>query len=410
MAYRATGTLSPDVTGLYLPYGSYGGEPSYKHASLGWYLWYAPTVGWFVTQAVSVTAGPRWQRVSGAAPLDTYYPGGGAAGVLTLDGPIIAGPIVVPGQAAVAALAGTVLVDGSIVVPGTGEATLAGGVLVDGAIVVPGQDAVARLRDGPVGSIVVPGQDAAVALVGGPIVSGAIVVPGQSAVAAITAIKTYYLTVRGAYRIFNAAEYRFYRSNSAPPAEGSSPFATNATLPHTPADTFADGVWYLSASYFNGVLDSGFLPVGPHGETYLRLEIASGAEVVNPPAAPRSVRLSVQAGGVIRVTAIYFESEAAARADQWAIAYTTNGADPPTDTPTITPDLGGSGLAVLVYDLPAQAHGVTVKVRLQTRIGDAPGPYSYSDGSTVLTAVADAQGPAAPLAGRRWSGLLPEDL
>jgi len=228
--------------------------------------------------------------------------------------------------------------------------------------------------------------------------------------------------LRGKYRVFGAAEYRFYRSNTGPPDEGDTPFATHATLPHEPADAFADGTWYLSVSYFNGVIDSGFLPLGPAGETYLRLDLSGGAETGSPPAAPQDWRIEQRAatgatlaqlslpqfgamtlaefgalaiqGVAARVLAFYYQSDATLRAEQWAIAYTTNGSDPPADTPDVTVEMPAGGLAVLSYDLPPVADGTTVKVRLQTRRQD--GSWVYSENSTIQTITADASGPTAP--------------
>ena len=222
----------------------------------------------------------------------------------------------------------------------------------------------------------------------------------------------HYHDGRGQYRIFNAAEYRFYRSNSAPPAEDDSPFATNATLPHEPADVYADGTWYLSVSYFNGVLDSGFLPLGLAGETYLRLDIASGTETGSPPYAPQDVRLEASAGGVVRVRGLYFQT-GDDRADEWAIAYTFDGSTPAEDTPDYTADLDGEFvLSLLEYDLAAQSHGATVKVRVQVRRNDGTEEspnWVYSEGSTVLTTTADATGPTAPTGGDAWSGAMPAE-
>lgn len=217
-----------------------------------------------------------------------------------------------------------------------------------------------------------------------------------------TRLGRFYSEHGGRYRVFAPAVYRFYRSSVAPPVEGDTPFATSATLPSTPVDTYGDAIWYLSMSYFNGVLDSGFLPLGPRGETYLKLEISSGLELENPPTAPLDVRLELRAGGVVRVIALYLEL-GALRADTWAIAFTTNGSTPPTDTPTVTQAVT-DGLAVLSYDLPAQAHGTTVKVRVQTRRVSV-----YSDGSSVLTALADSVGPVAPTSAVSWAGPITSD-
>ena len=209
----------------------------------------------------------------------------------------------------------------------------------------------------------------------------------------IATTKVVYRTdARGLYRVFNPTVYRFYRSTTAPPVEGDTPFATNASLPHEPADVFGNGTWYLSVSLFNGIYDSGFLPVGAMGETYLRLDLAGGAEVVSPPAGPLHWHLQVMASGVVRIVAVYIQA-GAERAVDWAFAYTTNGSTPATDTPDVTVAMDAADLTVLSYDLPGQANGTTVKVRLQTRRFDDPS-YTYSEDSTVETATADASGPA----------------
>ena len=208
---------------------------------------------------------------------------------------------------------------------------------------------------------------------------------------------------RGKYRIFNDAGYRFYRSDTAPPAEGSEPFATNATLPYTPDDVYADGTWYLACSYFNGVLDSGFLPIGPNGETYLRIDITDGDEIDSPPNAPNHWRLIQRPAGVVRVSGVYFQV-GDLRATQWAIAYTTNGAAPATDDPDLTKAMPATGLCHLQYSLPAQAHETVVKVRLQTRRQDGETWY-YSEDSTVETITVDMVGPTVPLAGVVYPGV-----
>jgi hypothetical protein len=214
-------------------------------------------------------------------------------------------------------------------------------------------------------------------------------------------------TARGLYRVWNDPEYRFYRSNSAPPEEDDEPYATAATLPATPDDTFSDGTWYLSCSYFNGVLDSGFLPVGPRGETYRRIVIASGEATDEPPALVQQWRLELRAGGVVRIAGFYLET-GAGRAHQWAIGYTTNGADPTPDDPQVTVDfVGSAGVEILTYDLPAQADETTVKVLLQTRRNDGTTEtpvWVYSEDDTILTVSADATGPSAPVAAGSWPG------
>ncbi len=225
------------------------------------------------------------------------------------------------------------------------------------------------------------------------------------------AFEAFRAACRGLYRIFNDAEYRLYRSNVAPPEEEDVPFATSSSLPYQPPDLFADGTWYLSASYFNGVIDSGFLPLGPRGETYLVLEVSGGVSLTDRPGLPNSSRLELRAGGVVRIVAFYAGvADGAGRATEWAIAYTTNGSTPATDTPDILVAMRSGPLAILSYDLPAQANGTTVKVRVQTRREILDPDYRYSSAGDVLSATADAAGPAAPADLQSWSGPLPEDF
>lgn len=222
----------------------------------------------------------------------------------------------------------------------------------------------------------------------------------------------YYVDVREFYRIFNAAVYRFYKSTIGPPAETDTPFAVNATLAgFSPADTFGNGTHYLSVSYFNGVLDSGFLPIGPNGEPYLRLEVSGGGELDNPPLAPSGVRLILRPGGVVRVQAVYLEF-GAGRGSVWALTATLDGSEPgtpPAVSPTVTQTILGSNLSVLEHDLPAQADGTTVKVRVQVRRLDGA-TWRYSEGSTALTAIADALGPDAAEGAGVWRGAAPQEL
>ena len=228
---------------------------------------------------------------------------------------------------------------------------------------------------------------------------------------------------RGLYRVFPHAYYLFYRSDSGPPAESDSHFALASFLGYSPPDTFADGTWYLSVCYYNGVIKSGFLPLDPMGRTWRRLEIASGEEKANPSADPSASvltspgiwQLEVIAGGVIRVHG-YYNEQGSIRADDWCIAYTTDGTNPtvpPTagGTTTIVYNaIGGTSLAVLEYELPAQSHGTEVRVRINVRRDIGGGSYVYSEGSDVVSADADAVGPTTPLGVGRWPGPAPQEL
>lgn len=217
----------------------------------------------------------------------------------------------------------------------------------------------------------------------------------------------HYATMRGKYRIFNDAEYRFYRSDTAPPEEGSEPFATSSSLPYTPDDVYANGTWYLSMSYFNGVIDSGFLPLGPNGETCLRLDITAGEEVLSDPNKPLDWHLETRAGGVVRIVGVYYQS-GDLRADEWAIKWTTGLGTPLPDNPNVTVAMPSRGVAILEYDLPAQEHGTRVSALVQTRRDD--GTWAYSNYVSYKSAYADSEGPTTPLSAERWPGPIPEDV
>lgn len=223
----------------------------------------------------------------------------------------------------------------------------------------------------------------------------------------------YYLDGRGKYRIFNDALYRFYRDNAFPPDEGDAPFDTNASLPHTPADAYADGTWHLSADRFNGVLSSGFRPLGDDAETHLVLEISGGQEVNAAPDMPIDVWLEQAPGGKVRVLAIYNQDDAL-RADEWAVAWGTSAPgpppeEPPPNAPDYTESIPASGFAMLDYEIAAQPDGHTVVVLVQTRRDDGSWKYS-SSGIGMRYIVADASGPGAPPGGEVWPGKLPEEV
>ncbi len=213
----------------------------------------------------------------------------------------------------------------------------------------------------------------------------------------------FYGNLRGAYRIFNTALYEFYYKDGSAPDISKPYFETNASLPYTTTETYTDGEHHFSVQKTNGILKSGFMPLGAQGQAFKRIDVSSSAEVSIPPAKPTDWHLVQSAGGVITIEATYFEADSTLRGDTWAITYTTNGSTPATDSPTATADIVTTGMAVLSYAIPAQVHDTTVKVRLQTRRDS-----TYSEDSTVQTLTADAEGPAAPPAGGQWTGGLPE--
>ncbi|MCG8407571.1 MAG: hypothetical protein MI923_20430 [Phycisphaerales bacterium] len=221
-------------------------------------------------------------------------------------------------------------------------------------------------------------------------------------------LRRYTTEVRGLHRVFNDPKYLIYRSNTGPPQETDLPWVETDALPLTPIDTLPDGTWYISVRYFNGVLTSGFRPLGPNGETYIRLDIVGGQVVNGPPQGPRHWALETRAGGVVAVVAHYHES-GALRANEWAIAYTTDGSDPPAGAPNVTKTIKTLKLAMMQHELPAQFHGTTVKVRLQMRRNDgtdAMPAWVYSGSSTIQEITADTQGPAAVERAELWRGAI----
>ena len=226
-------------------------------------------------------------------------------------------------------------------------------------------------------------------------------------------MEKHYVELRGQYRVFNAAVYRFYRKLGSIPVPGiDSPYATNATLPHEPADTWADGTWYTCVTRFNGVIESNPLPIGPSGETALRIDVSGGAGELQPPSEPQQWELVLRPSGVVRIQAAYIpwpDDAGGGRAEEWAICYTTDGGAPTPGSPQVTQAIAyGIGVAQLIYDLPAQANGTTVRVLLQVRRDD--GSWTYSENTTDESATADAAGPSAPEHADAWPGLLSEDI
>ena len=227
----------------------------------------------------------------------------------------------------------------------------------------------------------------------------------------------HYGEARGLCRVFNAAQYRVYRTGpyvsawppgneGDPPAEGDTPWDTCSALPYSPAGTFSDGVWFLAMSYFNGVIDSGFYPIGPAGEPYLRLELSGGVEVGLPPQEP-TWSVEAIAGDKIRVCAWYAET-GSDRADEWALQVKMDGApsDPVTDPP-VTATITGDGVTAWVYESDALV-GTTAYARLMVRRNDGTAEvpvWVYSPG-TVKTVAIDTTGVTVSR-GEIWRGPLP---
>jgi hypothetical protein len=241
----------------------------------------------------------------------------------------------------------------------------------------------------------------------------------------IAAVAVYEQDLLGHWRIFNTPEYRFYRSNVAPPLETDTPFATSASLPDTPPDTYADGTWYLAVSLFDGAIDSGFFPIGPNGEPYITVTIVDekivGTQAPNPPI---SWHLEQRGGdGDVWLIATYFKGNAP-QADQFTYKWTSDGTTPsdptynpvdlnPTDEKyvgktTITTE----ALAVLEKLLGTYADGKTITAKCATARQDVDGfsvAWLVSTFETK-TLVVNTVGPTAPVAADAWPGRTPEQL
>lgn len=226
----------------------------------------------------------------------------------------------------------------------------------------------------------------------------------------------------GKYHVFGAEEYYFY-FGTTPPDDNSPVQETSASLPYTTTATFGDGAQYIAVKKTNGVAVSDFFPIGPNRENYLRIDISSGDEIDGPPQPAPYWHLEQKASGVVRVVGFYAE-RGTLRGDQWAITVTTDGSQPGSDSPdyTGTTDaeliIDDSGTAKIEFDLPAQAHGTIVSVRVQIRRDDGAGGWIYSEtipdalGQTngYQTISADAQGPSTPPGGDTWPGVTPEEV
>lgn len=211
-------------------------------------------------------------------------------------------------------------------------------------------------------------------------------------------IRRQVTELRGAWRVFGTAGYRLYRQLGSPPQPGDTPWATPASLPVTPVDLFGDGTWYLAVSYYNGILDSGFLPIGPRGEPYRVLVVDKGVEANAPPQPPVDVRLEQLGGGVVRVTALYAEV-GPNRADQWVISW---GGGPVIWSHTNTVAMPTSGLAILEFDITGLADAEVLNLLVTTQ---RSGDNVQSTNTTVSTITVDAAGPSSVPDLRRWRGV-----
>jgi len=227
-------------------------------------------------------------------------------------------------------------------------------------------------------------------------------------------IGRFQITFGGVTHFQNAPGYWLFLQKDTPPVETDTPVATSETLPFTPTDEMdSNGVWYAACGYFNGYVFSGFLPVGPHGEPYYRIDVVDGEPANTPPDGPLAWHVEPRADGVLRIHAAYLQ-HGALRATQWSIDYDDAPATP-AQAATVAVAMPSQGIAVLRYDLDGGfSHNDAINVRLHTRRNDG-GTWVYNDTvasgalASIKTATADAECEAdATEYPRLWPGRVRE--
>ena len=81
--YECTGTLVPNVTGTYKPFGYHNGVPSFKLDAQEWYLWRGDIGRWHISSIVGTPGGAYWRLIMGG-PAGPYDPFGTATGIATM--------------------------------------------------------------------------------------------------------------------------------------------------------------------------------------------------------------------------------------------------------------------------------------------------------------------------------------
>lgn len=192
---------------------------------------------------------------------------------------------------------------------------------------------------------------------------------------------------RGVYPIENTPEYRLYRKLNEPPEPGiDAVWATSASLPVTPPDVFADGVWYVGLTWFDGYLES---PIAVQ-----RIEIDSGTEVAPRPSAPDNTWMTQTAGGVVLVEALYAagpDQAVGSAADSFALWYTVDGSAPdPTQPADATQPVGPGPTAAAQFSLGALADATVVRALVRMRRGAVDSDNTDETHYTVAILAPDA--------------------
>lgn len=199
----------------------------------------------------------------------------------------------------------------------------------------------------------------------------------------------------GNYRQENPAEdlYNVYRGLNQSPDFDAAPFQTSVSLPIVTAALAANNNHHFVTRKINEFgLESKNIE-----ETIIRID-AGGDEVAANPSAPDNISVVPAAANTVRVRADYFYGPDGDDQAVSYLVYTKVGADPVVgvDAPEVVTMVKRDGNAHLDHTTTAFNDGDDVRVLVTTRRVDA-GPTNFdSTNTTILTTVADEDGPGVP--------------
>jgi len=208
---------------------------------------------------------------------------------------------------------------------------------------------------------------------------------------------------RGRYRIENPAltQYELYRGIGGEPDLDGNPWQTFTSLPFT-TPALTAGFTY----YFVLRLRNKHNLVSQNIDSW-QLTIAGGGSAATNPSAPIEQSIAQAANGAARIRATYdyLSDEESVRGDTWAVWLTNTGVapNPAVDPATYEEDMVFvDGEAKLDYTGGSNAHGATLKALVRVRKAGTPDVDSTN--TAIMTATADAVGPAAPASSADFLG------
>ncbi|HUX17419.1 MAG TPA: LamG-like jellyroll fold domain-containing protein [Phycisphaerae bacterium] len=201
-------------------------------------------------------------------------------------------------------------------------------------------------------------------------------------------------------------KYVLYRGVDAAVDFAADEWETFDSLPHTSAALDVSHTYYFVLRTRNNYgLESGNV------DAWTVIVAADGSQTYNSPSDPDEAHIAAGAAGTALVTAAYaYGADGDDAADQWLVYLTTTGADPVpgSDDPTVVSMVKLDGVARLSWTSAEFADEADVRVIVRTRRSGASGADSTN--LTVLSVVADTDGPAAPTGGRAFFGDQGEDV